>query len=66
MMNFGALNLFDSRIKKLKNALVCINHVIYTCVLACLHSFKECHHLHIPLELLPNIKESHDLKYIKR
>ncbi len=32
MMYFGALNGFDSFIKKLKKALLCINHVIYTCV----------------------------------
>ncbi len=30
MMNFGALNLFDSCIKKFKKTLDCINHVIYT------------------------------------
>ncbi len=31
MMKFGALNWFDFFIKKLKKALDCINHVIYTC-----------------------------------
>ncbi len=30
MVNFGTLNWFDSFIKKLKKALDCINHVIYT------------------------------------
>ncbi len=30
MVNLGALNWFDSFIKKLKKALDCINHVIYT------------------------------------
>ncbi len=30
MVNLGALNLFDSFIKKLKKALDCVNHVIYT------------------------------------
>ncbi len=32
MMNFSALNWFDSFIKKLKKALNCIIHVIYTYV----------------------------------
>ncbi len=32
MIKFGALNLFDSFIKKLKKTFDCINHVIYTCV----------------------------------
>ncbi len=31
-MNFSELNWFDFSIKKLKKALDCINHVIYTCV----------------------------------
>ncbi len=31
MMNFGALKWFRSFIKKLKKALDCINHMIYTC-----------------------------------
>ncbi len=30
MVNLGALNWFDSFIKKLKKALDCINYVIYT------------------------------------
>ncbi len=30
MANLGALNWFESFIKKLKKALDCINHVIYT------------------------------------
>ncbi len=30
MMNFGAINWFDSFIEKLKKVLYCINHVIYT------------------------------------
>ncbi len=31
MMNFCALKLFGSFIRKLKKAMDCINHVIYTC-----------------------------------
>ncbi len=31
MMNFGALNWFGFFMKKLKKALDCITHVIYTC-----------------------------------
>ncbi len=31
MMNFGALNWFNSFIKKLKKPLHCINYMIYTC-----------------------------------
>ncbi len=50
MVHLGAMNWFDSFIKKLKKALDCINHVIYTPVYiesdrTTLHSNVEQHAL---------------------
>ncbi len=58
MMKFGALNWFNSLIKKLKKALNCITHVIYTYdyhltgVTLALKSGK-----YIPLTLWPNLTQ---------
>ncbi len=40
MVNLGALNWFDSFIKKLKKVLDCINDMIYTPVAAPFWNFK--------------------------
>ncbi len=47
MMNFGALNWFDSSIKKLKKVLDYTNHVSYTCVIVKLSA-----HLYFVMTLL--------------
>ncbi len=40
MMNFVALNWFDSFIKKMKKALDFINHTIYTCEGVCVLKYS--------------------------
>ncbi len=60
MMNFGALNWFDSFIKKLKKGLDCMNHMIYTYVIAIRIKTRCCRMKNVSRFLIPFQGNSHN------